>query len=384
MSRSEYDLAVVGAGIVGAACAYEAARAGLRVTVIDGSRSGSGATGSAMGHIVALDGSEPELALCRFSQGVWRELAGRLPASAHYRPAGTIWLAREEADLRDAETKHDRLRKHDVPSRTLDPEELNRTEPAVRAGLSGGLLVPEDALVDPLPVTDFLLAETIRMGGHVIVDSPVTRIEEGGVHRAGRDAIRAKSVLNAAGVAAPQLSEGVPVRPRKGHLLRVEKFGPTLGHQLVELGYGSSVRSTEATSVAFNVQPASDGSWTVGASREWGSTSTEVDPATVARVWKRAAEFLPSLARATVAKSWAGLRPAMPDHLPWIGRLPGSDSIWVATGHEGLGITCSMGTARLVVASLLGRRTEIPLEPYRPRTERAPWPSDYSLGRGAA
>jgi glycine/D-amino acid oxidase-like deaminating enzyme len=329
-----------------------------------------------MGHLVALDGSEPELALCRLSQRLWREVAPDLPASAHYRAAGTIWIAVGEDDMRELSRKQARLDQHGVPATELDPEGLLRAEPSLRPGLAGGLLVPQDALIDPMGVTQFFLTETRRSGGQMFPGVAVTRVDEGSVRLDRGDSLTAKWILNATGVGAPRLSEGIPVRPRKGHLLRFENVPAPLRHQLVEAGYGSSVRAREGASVAFNAHPAADGTWTVGASREWGSGSTDVDPATVERIRQRAAGFLPGLGGAALAKSWAGLRPAMPDHLPWIGRLPDSESVWVATGHEGLGITCSIGTGRLIVDALQGRRSEIPLEPYLPRKDRVGWTAD--------
>ncbi|MCI4366032.1 MAG: FAD-binding oxidoreductase [Thermoplasmata archaeon] len=375
MSIPSYDLVVVGAGIVGAACAFEAARAGLTVAVVEATHPGGGATGAAMGHLVALDGSPAELALCRYSLALWRELAPSLPGSVHYREAGTIWLASSESDLVEARHKQARLEREGIPSTLLGPDELSKAEPALRPGLEGGLLVPGDGRLDPVAATEFLLGETVRFGGTIYAGQGATGIEEGTVLRGKQASLTAETVLIAAGVDSGRLLKEIPVRPRKGQLLRIEPMPLSLDHQLVELGYGASIRTSEAISVAFNVHPASDGSWTVGASREWGSTDTTTSPSTVERILRRAERFLPSLGHATVAKSWAGLRPAMPDHLPWIGPLPGRKGVWVATGHEGLGITCSLGTARLVVDGLLGRPSPVPRDPYLPDSTRAQWPN---------
>jgi glycine/D-amino acid oxidase-like deaminating enzyme len=131
----------------------------------------------------------------------------------------------------------------------------------------------------------------------------------------------------------------------------------------------------ESTSVEFNAHPPPDRAWVVGTSREWGSSDIVVNSATVERIRRRALEFIPFLRDATLAKSRAGLRPAMPDHLPWIGPVTRRDQVWAATDHEGLGITCSLGTAQLAVEALLGRRPEISLTPYPARPDRAVLPS---------
>ena len=88
---SGWDVAVVGAGIVGSACASECARAGLSVIVFDRGPVGAGTTAAAMGHIVLMDDSEAQFALTSYSGRLWRELGPELPAVAAWRklhPAG--------------------------------------------------------------------------------------------------------------------------------------------------------------------------------------------------------------------------------------------------------------------------------------------------------
>jgi len=83
-----YDVVIVGAGIVGAACADEFARRGMRVAVVDQEGIGSGATGAAMGHIVVMDDSEAQFALTRYSQQLWQKLRSELPEDVEYEVRG--------------------------------------------------------------------------------------------------------------------------------------------------------------------------------------------------------------------------------------------------------------------------------------------------------
>jgi glycine/D-amino acid oxidase-like deaminating enzyme len=80
----------------------------------------------------------------------------------------------------------------------------------------------------------------------------------------------------------------------------------------------------------------------------------------------RATEYLPSLGKLSATRVWTGHRAATPDKLPLIGPSIEHDRVWLASGHEGLGITTSLGTGRLVADLLLGRTTEIPSQPYAP------------------
>src|ERR1700691_3901164 len=106
MCASTFDVAIVGAGIVGAACADEFARRGMRVVVVDREGIGSGATGAAMGHIVVLDDSEAQFALTRYSQQLWQRLRPELPEDVEYEQRGTVWAAADEEEMAEVRRKH--------------------------------------------------------------------------------------------------------------------------------------------------------------------------------------------------------------------------------------------------------------------------------------
>jgi glycine/D-amino acid oxidase-like deaminating enzyme len=119
-------------------------------------------------------------------------------------------------------------------------------------------------------------------------------------------------------------------------------------------------------SVAFNIQPRKTGQMLIGSSRQFEAEGTEVDHALLGRMLARAFEYLPTLPRLSAIRVWTGHRGATPDKLPLIGPSLVSDRIWLATGHEGLGITTSLGTGRLLADLIRKRPTAIPAEPYSP------------------
>jgi glycine/D-amino acid oxidase-like deaminating enzyme len=119
-------------------------------------------------------------------------------------------------------------------------------------------------------------------------------------------------------------------------------------------------------SVAFNIQPRKTGQMLVGSARQYDEENTAVDHAILDRMLKRAIDYMPALGRLSAIRVWTGQRAATPDKLPIIGPSVVSDRIWLATGHEGLGITTSLGTGRLLADLLLGRQSEIPASPYAP------------------
>lgn len=75
---------------------------------------------------------------------------------------------------------------------------------------------------------------------------------------------------------------------------------------------------------------------------------------------------MPDLARLTATRVWTGFRPATPDKLPLIGPMPGHEGLWIAAGHEGLGITTALGTAQILMETMLQKPSSIPVDPYLP------------------
>ena len=189
---------------------------------------------------------------------------------------------------------------------------------------------------------------------------------DGSVVLADGSRLSAGLVVNAAGCWSPALTPGLPVRKRKGHLVITDRYPGFVHHQIIELGYLKSAHSVAADSVAFNLQPRKTGQMLIGSSRQFEAEGTEVDAAILDRMLRRAFEYLPAFDRLMAIRSWAGHRAATPDKLPFIGPSLVSDRIWLATGHEGLGITTSLGTGRLLADLILRRPTEIPAAPYSP------------------
>jgi glycine/D-amino acid oxidase-like deaminating enzyme len=358
-----YDLIVVGAGIVGAACADCASEAGLRVALVEPGPIGGGATAAAMGHLVAMDDDPAELALARYSLGLWQAMAD-LP-QAEYRRCGTLWVAASEEDRARIPAKLARLDAAGVAARAVDARELYRLEPALVAGLAGGLLVPADAVVFPPAVARHLVERALRRGT-AFYRSGANHIGAAAGVRLHDHSELSGPVLVATGCALPQLLPGLPLRPRKGHLAITDRYPGTVHHQVLELGYADSAHGEADSSVAFNVQPRPTGQILIGSSREYGATTPEVSLPMVRRMLQRAFRFMPVLRQLDALRLWTGFRPVSADGQPYLGRVAGRRDVWVAAGHEGLGITTSLGSARLVVDLVLGRRPAIDPQPYDP------------------
>ena len=366
MSEVVYDAVIVGAGIVGAACADELARRGMRVAVVDRDVIGSGATAAGMGHIVVMDDSEAQFALTHYSQRLWRALRPELPDDVEYEQCGTIWVAADDEEMAEVARKREYYGKRGVPVEVLDAQQLKILEPNLRDGMAGGLLVLEDGVLYPPCAARFLIERAQKLGTKVRLGASVVEIGKGRVRLSDGFEISGELIVNAAGASSPDLAAGIDVKKRKGHLVITDRYPGFLRHQLVELGYLKSAHSVSGDSVAFNVQPRRTGQILIGSSRQYGVESKEVDSAILARMLRRAQEYMPALGTLMAIRTWTGFRAATPDKLPLIGPSLKDKSVFLATGHEGLGITTSLATAKVLADQITGTRPEIPIEPYLP------------------
>jgi glycine/D-amino acid oxidase-like deaminating enzyme len=359
------DVVVVGAGLVGAMTALGLAEAGLSVTLLEGDFPGAGSTGAAMGHVVAMDDSPAQLALTAHSRARWIALAPTLPSRGEYQACGTLWLAATDAEMESARARIPGYCAVGVAAELLDERSLRATEPALRPGLAGAMLVPDDAVCYPPAIVRTLCERAARLGvalRHATVehlDAQRVVLRDGSVLACG-------AIVVAAGATSPAIVPGLPVVPRKGHLVITDRHPRLVRHQLVELGYLHSAHSFGGASVAFNLQPRSTGQLLIGSSRELVGFDTGINRPLLAEMMRRAIAMIPGLAETRALRSWTGFRPATADKLPLIGRWPELDGVWIATGHEGLGITMAPGTADLIVAGITGNPAPVDPTPFDP------------------
>ncbi len=374
-----FDVVIVGAGIVGAACADEFAQAGLRVAVIEAGQIGGGATAAGMGHITVMDDSEAQFALTNLSQQLWRALADELPQDAEYIECGTMWVAADDEEMDEVRRKQAFYQQRGLPAEVLDAKALAEAEPNLRDGLAGGLRVPQDGVTYPPCGARFFIERAESRGAEVFLGKPVVELTGKGARLNDGTFIAAGLTVNATGSWAPELTPNINVQKRKGHLVITDRYPNFVRHQLIELGYLKSAHSISTDSVAFNAQPRKTGQILIGSSRQYAPKQTnpvatapgsvpadkQIDPPILRRMIDRAIEYMPRLAKLSVLRTWTGFRAATPDKLPLIG-MSAIENVYLATGHEGLGITTSLGTARLLADQVLKRAPAISFEPYLP------------------
>ncbi|MEV0255659.1 FAD-binding oxidoreductase [Streptomyces sp. NPDC050732] len=372
------DLIIVGAGVVGAACAYYAARSGLDVTVIDRGPVAGGTTGAGEGNLLVSDKEPgPELELALLSAQLWRELAAELPSRVEYEAKGGLVVASTEpglAALRDfaAAQTHAGVKATEVPA-----DRLADFEPHLAPGLAGGFHYPQDAQVQPALAAAHLLRAatdagrlTLRLGEEVTAVLTGTKGEVRGV-RTQRGEVRAPHVLNAGGTWGGELARmaGVelPVLPRRGFVLVTEPLPRVVRHKVYSAEYVADVASGSAalqTSAVVEGTPA--GPVLIGASRERVGFDRTLSVEVLRRLAAQAVGLFPALAAVRAIRTYAGFRPYLPDHLPAIGPDPRVPGLLHACGHEGAGIGLAPATGALVAAMLVGAELPLAARPFDP------------------
>ncbi|AUG76204.1 FAD-dependent oxidoreductase [Kitasatospora sp. MMS16-BH015] len=368
---------VIGAGVVGAACAYYAARAGLAVAVVDRGPVAGGTTGAGEGNLLVSDKEPgPELDLALYSTGLWRELAAELGEAVEYEPKGGLVVASGEAGMAALRKFAAHQAEVGVESAEIAGERLRELEPHLAEGLAGGFHYPQDAQVQPALAAAHLLRAARAAGAALYLGEAVTAVRTGadgavtGVVTERRT-IEAPAVVNAAGTWGGELAElaGVrlPVMPRRGFVLVTEPLPRVVRHKVYAADYVADVASGSAalqTSAVVEGTPA--GPVLIGASRERVGFDRTLSVEVLHRLAANAVKLFPVLAEVTVQRAYRGFRPYLPDHLPAVGADARVAGLYHACGHEGAGIGLAPATGRLIADQLTGQPPALDLTPFRP------------------
>ncbi|MDH6515651.1 glycine/D-amino acid oxidase-like deaminating enzyme [Streptomyces sp. SAI-135] len=372
--RLTCDVVVVGAGMVGAACALYAARAGLDVIVVDRGPVAGGTTGAGEGNLLVSDKEPgPELGLALLSGRLWADLAEEVGGAIEYELKGGVVVAAGPDGLEALEKLATGQRAAGVEAERVDADRLRELEPHLAPGLAGGVLYPQDAQVMPTLAAARLLRAS---GARLFTGAAVTEVLLGaggavrGV-RTGRGEIHAPHVVNAAGTWGGELAAlagaDLPVLPRRGFVLVTEPLPRLVRHKVYAADYVADVASDSA---ALQTSPVVEGTAAgpvlIGATRERVGFDRSLSLPALRALAAGATRLFPFLERVHAMRAYLGFRPYMPDHLPAIGPDPRVPGLLHACGHEGAGIGLSTGTGQLIAQVLTGQAPALDLAPFRP------------------
>ncbi len=368
------DVVVVGAGLVGACTALELVRAGLRVTVVERGGLASGTTAHGEGNILVSDKPPgPELDLALDSLRRWHRLADELD-DFEFDPKGGLAVATTDDSVRPLLDLAERQRAVGIRADVADGPALRELEPHLSPALQVGVHYPQDAQVQPVLAASAALHAAVRRGATFLPHTAVTALERGAGDRlvgvrttAGR--LTPRWVVDAAGPWAADVAAlagvALPVRPRRGHILVTEPVGRLVRHKVYAADYVATLTAdTAAAQVSPVVEGTRGGTVLLGSSREFVGFDAGTDTALVRRIAGACVAMFPVLEHVSLLRTYVGLRPWVPDHLPIIGHDPRVPGLLHATGHEGAGICLAPGTAALVAALVTGRAPALDPTPF--------------------
>ncbi|MFJ2213712.1 NAD(P)/FAD-dependent oxidoreductase [Streptomyces sp. NPDC101062] len=397
--RGSPDVVVIGAGLVGAACAYHCSLAGLRVTVVERGAIGAGTTAACEGNILLSDKEPgPELDLALLSARLWGELAAEIGAERlEYQTKGGLVVATSATTAAGLRALTAAQRGAGVDAVDIGADEVAALEPNVTRETVGGAYYPQDSQVQPMLATARIFQHLRARGVTVLPGTEVTGFlrdaedagddrdaggtggtgDTGGAVRGVRttapDApvIHARHVVNAAGTWSGRIGAlagaPIPVLPRRGFVLVTEPLPRVVRHKVYTAEYVANVASGDAgleTSVV--VEGTRAGTVLIGASRERVGFDRTMSLPVLRKLAAQALTVFPFLAEVRLLRAYVGFRPYCPDHLPVIGADPRAPGLLHASGHEGAGIGLSLATGRLIARTITGAQPDLDLTPFRP------------------
>jgi len=391
MHSIETDIAIFGAGIMGAGCAYELAKAGKRVHLVDRGLPAGGTSGACDGFVsVSTKTPGPAMILAIASQKLWRDWADELGAArVEYHITGGLMLIEAPDEIAKMEAHTALLTGQGIDARLVDRKAMLAIEPELSQDLHGAVDVPNEAGVTPYLATLALLdaarakgaatswktrpVEFDIAGGRIV--SAILEDGEG-----GRFQLAAEHFVFCAGIWSRDLGAMIgldlPVIPRRGELLVTARGIPLAKRFLVSARYltakldpALAAKSDDPLirmGYGFTLEATPHGQHLIGNTRAFVGYDRSVSDDGYRTILTEGAKRVPALAQVSILRAFAGLRPFVPDKKPLLGRSAKYANLLVAAGHEGDGITLSAVTAKSICALALGNTPPVSLAGFEP------------------
>ncbi len=406
------DVAIVGGGVVGIACSLELARRGARVLVLERDRVGHGCSFGNAGWLtpsLAAPLADPSLVfkslvwlldpesplyiqpridlsflrwlagfllasrrdrfargasamveLCRVSVDLWEELARRSPEGFGFERHGLIEVLEQPAELEASRAGIERLKLSGIRAEFWSADEVREREPAVVGRQVGAWYFPDDAHCEPYPAVRALAAEALGAGVRIAEETELYGAAASGAGPRQLVTTRGMVAADQVVLAAGAWSEGVgktfglriPVLGGKGYALVLPRLEP------------HPTRSIYLAARKIAANPHTN-ALRVAGTLELVRDDFSINERRLNAILRGAQEMLAIPKAPVVREVWRGLRPCAPDGMPLIGRARGRGDVWLATGHQMIGLTASLGTARLLGELMAGTPPSFDPEPFR-------------------
>lgn len=356
------DVIIIGAGVIGTACACFLARKGATVLVLERNHLASGASGSTAA-VISMSGSGVTPATLRSLGRESYELvlgyADTLAPAIELIRGGTVYVAAGEREIQDLLAFHDDLQRAGVACELLYGPDARRLEPLLAEHVAAALYNPSSYHVNPFRLCEAYLNAALRNGGRVEYGVTVTdvQVENDCVSSVitSRGAYQADWVVVAAGAHTPEIikSSGIalPIVPARGQVIITEPYRRMTDHVIIPGGH-MYTRQTAA------------GNFYLGSHTEYVGFDNRITLDKMRAFTQPFVGVLPLFGHLRALRCFAGFRPMCPDELPVIGPLPNCSRLVVASGHGRTGVRFSAATANAVSEMIIDGKAHRPMEAF--------------------
>lgn len=413
MSSQERHTIIIGGGIIGACCAWYLREAGRRVTIIDRNEFGAGCSHGNCGYVSPshvlpltapgqfrrglrglidrnsalrihprlslsfwkwmlkfasrcnrhdmLQAGKARHAILESSRMLYEQLIERESLAVEWKTNGLLFVFRDEREFEHfAETDKLLRDQFGVKAERVDGRQLEQLEPALKPGLAGAWHYHNDAHLRPDTLMSELHRRLLEMGVEIISNNNFLRFQQSGGSAiaaiTSHGELAADEFVVATGPLTPMLNAElgcrIPIEPGKGYSITMAKPGncPRFPMLLEEAHVG--------------ITPFASG-YRIGSTMEFAGYNSELSPRRLQYLRDGAAQYLKEPTAEPVEEEWFGWRPMTWDGLPYIDRTPRFSNVWVAAGHNMLGLSMGTGTGRLIAEMITSQQPHIDPQPYR-------------------
>lgn len=379
---SNYDVVVIGAGVIGTSVAYHIQKKGYNVCLVETGDIASG-TSSHCDAVALICDKDPGIdtkqgfaSLLRF-----KELRDELSYDFDFVQRGCLYVCEAEEEMEAAKQYVDAQVADGYDMWMLDRNELFEREPYLARDLVGGFWSNPDAGVNPYKLCFAFVNELKKMGATVMANTEVLDIKltDGKVDAVVTDhgEIKTEKVINCAGVWAPFIGRmvgiDIPIQPRKGCIMISERGNPVVHQKVQEFGYMMSKFDNikferkvapiiEENNVAMVIEPTPADNFMLGSNRalKGYNIASEIDVMKAEAM--RGIRFFPIIKEINCIRTYAGMRPFVIDHLPIVSEVETVPGFYIAAGHEGDGISLSAITGKMMAQIISGEETDFNID----------------------
>ncbi|MDR2487246.1 MAG: FAD-binding oxidoreductase [Clostridiales Family XIII bacterium] len=375
-----YDVIVIGGGLQGSSTAYQLAKRGMKVALIEQADLASGTASHTDGAALISD-KQPGVDVLQgwHSVKMFQQLQSEIDYDMEFEHVGFMYACETAQEMEAAADYAAKVRAQGFSMETITPKEMVEREPHIAKDLAGGIWTESDGLVCPYKVV-FAFAESAKkLGADIHTFTTVTGIKRGGKGEivgveTDKGDFLAPKVVAATGVWTPfigkMLGLEIPIEPRKGILLVTEK-AQTIAHtEVLEFGYWLAKffanfkrpvsELVEKHNVCLNIETTASGNTIVGGCRLFRGYDTRVEHEIMQAIAERAIRFFPILKDINCIRSFGGIRPFSLDHLPIVSAVKNVPGFYIAAGHEGDGVALAPITGLLMAQIICGEELEFP------------------------